>query len=194
MYYSKIIKRNKLIKLWILLGGQFIYTFRSNYKMLSSLYDQNCFLNINSLYFSIKSILPIFLNIYKFKSNCLFIATRYIYSKIVTTNKNNSIIKILLEKNSGIINNPSFYNFKSNKYQKIAYNSSILVFFYAKENNKLIIEGKKKNIPIIGLINSTNNSAYIDYPITVNTNYFYTIYFFSKLFFRYIYSLENETN
>ena len=71
---------------------------------------------------------------------------------------------------------------------KIALNNlpKIIFFFYLKENDSLVKEAKIKNIPIIALVSSKDNSCLIDYPIMIGYSYFYTIYFFSLFYFRFL--------
>jgi ribosomal protein S2 len=63
---------------------------------------------------------------------------------------------------------------------------ALIFFFNVSINDFLIIESKKKNIPSVALVNASNNQSFIDYPIFFNSFYFHTVYFFSRLVFKYI--------
>merc|ERR1711935_467698 len=65
-------------------------------------------------------------------------------------------------------------------------NVNICIFFY-NGNKKLILEVKKKNIPIIGLIPIKSNRLLIDYPIIINSLYFHSVFLFSKVLFKLIF-------
>jgi len=136
------------------------------------------------LYSSLQSIIPLLTNIYRSGGDCLFIATKYIYSKSLGQTPYKSLIKKLLSKDSGILGNPSFTSIQYFSRKNIVSNKKILIFFYLKGNNKLLVESKQKAIPTVGLVNLSQNSVLIDYPIMVNSKYFYNVYFFSKFFFR----------
>lgn len=70
-------------------------------------------------------------------------------------------------------------------------NPSVLVFFFFKEKDYLILEAKKKKIPTVGLIEQKINSSIVDYPIFLNSNYFYVNYFFSKFLFKLLFLGRN---
>jgi hypothetical protein len=53
-----------------------------------------------------------------------------------------------------------------------------------KKNDFVLKEAKVKGIPVIALISSKRNSKLIDYPLLVDSSYYYTLYFFSLFFFR----------
>jgi len=76
------------------------------------------------------------------------------------------------------------FKFFSN--EKLNKNPSIIFFFNISTNDFLLLEAKKKNIPSISLVNANNNSCLIDYPIFLNSFYFYNVYFFSRLVFKLI--------
>jgi hypothetical protein len=76
------------------------------------------------------------------------------------------------------------FNFFSN--EKLNKNPSMVFFFNLSTNDFLLLEAKKKNIPSIGLVNANNNSCLVDYPIFLNSFYFYNVYFFSRFFFKFI--------
>jgi len=61
-----------------------------------------------------------------------------------------------------------------------------MVFLNFQENDLLLLESKKKNLPSIGLVDDNFNSYLMDYPICLSPLYFYNVYFFSKFFFRYL--------
>ena len=63
---------------------------------------------------------------------------------------------------------------------------TILIFFYLKDKDFLLKEAKKKKIPVIGLVGPTSEAILVDYPIFINTNFFYVSYFFSKFLFKLI--------
>jgi len=124
------------------------------------------------------------MNIYHSGGDCLFIATKYIYSKSLDQTLYKSLIKTLLSKDSGVLSNPSFTSIQYFTKKNIVAKKKILIFFYVKGNNKLLIESKQRSIPTVGLVNLSQNSVLIDYPIIINSKYFYNVYFFSKFFFR----------
>jgi ribosomal protein S2 len=121
-------------------------------------------------------------SIIKTKNDFLFIGTRFLYSKVVSSNC--FLTHELVTRNPGIFSNFSITSFYT--INKIAINSlpKAIIFFYLKKNDFVLKEAKLKNIPIIALISSKRNSKLIDYPLIVDSSYYYTIYFFSLFFFR----------
>jgi len=178
MYYKKLLNRKKLLKFWIFLGGQFKDTFKVNYRYINHQYDKKCFLDFNLLCFYIKSISTLLVNLTKTKTVCLFVATKYIYSKQVAKKDYTQTVKKLFLKNSNILSNFYFQD------RNLHFKKMILVFLYIKKNDRLLFEAKQQHMPTIALTNLKQSSNLIDYPIVVNSSYFYNIYFFSRLFFR----------
>jgi len=134
----------------------------------------------------IKKILPLFFSVSKKNGNILFVASRFLYSKTIFKNVYNVYGKELIHSQPGVLSNFSVTSY--NSFQQIDFKQapSILIFFNYIRNNYLLKEGKNKNIPIVGLVSSKDNSSLIDYPVVTNSIYFYTIYFFSKLLFKSI--------
>ena len=143
-------------------------------------------MDFNKLIFSIKNILPLILNISRVKGQIIFIATKWLYSKILYQNFFLSLVKDFVYRNSGIFSNISYL--KEIVFNKLDFNKipTLLIFFYFKDKNYLLQEAKKKKIPIIGLVSSKTKSLLVDYPIFVNSDYFYVSYFFSKFLFKLI--------
>lgn len=189
MYYKKIISRKKLIKFWLFYSGDLKNTFKTNYQFLTVFYNKGSFLDFKNLSFSIKKLLPLFLDIVKNKEQFLFSSTSGLYSKSMTSNTYTSFVRDLNTPNKGGL----FTNFASISFQlftKFKFNPSILILFYFNDPDFLIFEAKKKKIPLIGLIQSKNNSKLLEYPIIMNGAFFFNIYFFSKLLFKLILSYK----
>lgn len=185
MHLKKIISRKKLIKFWLFYSGNLKKIFKTNYQYLTVFYNKSCFLNLKNLSFSIKKLLPLFLDIVKNKEQFLFSSTSGLYSKSMTSNKYSSFVRDLNFPNKG----GSFTNFASISFQlftKSKFNPSVLILFYFNDPNFLVFEAKKKKIPLIGLVQSKNNSKLLEYPIFINGAFFFNVYFFSKLFFKLI--------
>ena len=187
MYYNQLIKRGKLIKYWIFFGGEFKSSFKINYNYFSVIYLTNVYFNFNKLIFSIKNVLPFLLNISCVKGKIIFVATKWLYSKIIYHPFYLSLIKDLVYRNPGIFSNISYL--KDLFFNKLDFNTipTVLIFFYFKDKDYLLREAKKKKIPVIGLIGSKTKVTLIDYPIFINTDYFYVSYFFSKFLFKFIF-------
>lgn len=192
MYYNKLIKRNKLVKYWLFFGGKFKLNFQLNLNFFSVIYNFNLYSNLNKLLFSIKNVIPLFLNISYSKGTVIFIASKWLYSKIIYNKLYLSLIKELVYQQSGIFSN--FSRISEFCFQKLNFNKNpcILVFFFFKEKDYLILEAKKKKIPTVGLIGKKVNSIIVDYPIFVNSDHFYVNYFFSKFLFKLIFLGKND--
>lgn len=186
MYSKKLIKLKKLKKFWIFFSGNLKTTFKVNYLFINYLYNNGCFNDLKILVLLIKRLLPLFFNISKKKGNVLFVSSRCLYSKTIFKNNYNVYGKELIQSKPGVLSNFSITSYSS--FQKIDFKKtpSVLIFFNYIRNTYLLKEGKNKNIPIVGLICSKDNSNIIDYPIILNSVYFYTIYFFNKLLFKII--------
>jgi len=180
MYYKKLINRTKLVKFWIFSGIDNKYIIKTNYQFIYILYNKNCFLDFKSLLLHIKNILPFFLNLKKLNTTILFVSNNFIYSQSIYNFFFLPIIKKLMISNSGIFTNFSVTSIKSFKTLDFYFNPSLIINFYLNKN--LLLESKKKNIPLIGLLPMNVNTYLIDYPLPINSIFFYTIYFFSKFF------------
>lgn len=93
------------------------------------------------------------------------------------------------DRNVGVLTNFSFKGYKTINFLTLNKVPSIILFFHTAESNFLVLESKKNYIPSVGLVNSYNNTCLIDYPIFLNSFYFYNIYIFSRFFFKYIVQL-----
>lgn len=191
-YYKKLVQHKKLIKFFVFFGQNIKSIFKVNYEFLSILYNKKCFLNMNKLLSCIKKIFPLFLNISKKNSNLLFISTHFLYSQTIYNKYYFHIIKELLNKKLGVFTNFSIIGYDFFKKLNFKYNPCFLIFLELKQDISLLVESKKKNIPTIALVNIDLNSCLIDYPLCVNSSYFYTIYFFSKFLFKLILLNKHE--
>nr|QFP99057.1 ribosomal protein S2 [Rhizaria sp.] len=187
IYYKKLINRNILLKFWIFSGNELKNLFPINYKFVSYFYRKKVLLEMNTFISIFKKILPVLNSVINNKAKFLFVGSNYIYSQTVYNTKSNFIGQ-LIDWNVGIFTNFSWRGFQSFNYLKLNSNPSLIFFLFIPENNFLVLEAKKKKIPTIGLVASGFNSILMDYPIFLNSTYFYNIYIFSKFFFRYIIS------
>jgi len=117
-------------------------------------------------------------------SQILIISGIYIFSKNLTKLKNFSIFNEVKYQKLGLFCN--FYMSALHDFKKMSVNKNLTIsfFFNVDENRHLVEESKKKEIISIGLTSTKSNSLLVDYPITLNLNYFYSSYFFTKLFFK----------
>ena len=109
------------------------------------------------------------------------------YSKSIYNKEYLSIVKNLVTTKiiGGI-----FSNFKFFWSQNWIINPTVLIIFSFKEKSFIIKEAKRKNIPIISLIEQKTNTTLIDYPILLNSSYFHSVFFFSKFLFKFIFLLK----
>lgn len=186
MYSKKLIQSKKLKKFWVFFSGNLKTTFKINYLFINNLYNNGCFTDLKILVLFIKRLLPLFFNISKNEGNVLLVASRFLYSKIIFKNTYKVYGKELIQGQPGVLSNFSTTSYSH--FQKLDFKTppSVLIFFNFVQNNYLLKEGKNKNIPIVALISSKDNSNLIDYPLATNSVYFYTIYFFNKLLFKII--------
>ena len=157
--------------------------FPINYKFIFCFYKNKFFFDFNVCIANLKKIFPLFNSIFYTSGKFLFIGTSYVYSNSI--HKINSIAE-LNDKKVGILTNFSLCGYKNVNSISLSKIPAVIFFFHTIENYFLILESKKKNLPTIGLINSDTNSYLIDYPIFLNSFYFYNIYIFSRFFFKYI--------
>lgn len=144
MYYNKLIKRGKLIKYWTFFGGEFKSSFKFNYNFFSVIYGVNFYINFNKLIFSIKNILPVFLSASLSKGKILFVATKWLYSKIIHNKFYLSLTKELIYEKSGVFSNFSYLN--NEFFNKLDFNKnpSLLIFFSLQDKDLLVFEARKK--------------------------------------------------
>jgi len=111
------------------------------------------------------------------------VGTSYVYSHSIY--KTDSIGEIK-DRNVGVLTNFFLKGYKTINFLTLNKIPSIILFFHVAESNFLVLESKKNYIPTVGLVNNYNNTCLIDYPIFLNSFYFYNIYIFSRFFFKYI--------
>ena len=185
-YYKKIIYRKKLIRFWVFFGNNSKNIFRINFHSLNFLYEKSYFVDFRNLTLNLKNIIPIFINNVKKNGNFLFISTKFFYCQSIYKNYFFSVVKKLLEIKSGIFTNFSVSNFKFFEKLNFKLNPDFILFFSLKNNKFFLLESKKKNITVISILNPKCSSFLIEYPIFVNSVYFYIVYFFHKFFFKLI--------
>jgi ribosomal protein S2 len=187
-YYGRLIKKNNLKNFWCFSGNSFKNIFPINYKFIFCFYKKTIFFDLVFFISIVRKIAPILNSIINNKGEFLFVGTKSIYCQTVYRNKVDFIPK-LLESNVGIFTNFKLNGFKSFKNFRVFKNPSIILFYQILDSNFLLVEAKKKNIPVVGLLESNSKSHLIDYPIFLNSFYFYNIYIFSRFFFNYIIKL-----
>jgi len=129
----------------------------------------------------------LFLNLLKLNSNILFVLSNFFYCQTIYQNFYFSIIKKFQNNiKKGIFSNFSITNLKIIDFLDFYFNPSILIFFYLNENQLLLYESKKKKIPNISLLAKNQSLKMVDYPLYININHFYPIFFFSKFFFKLV--------
>jgi ribosomal protein S2 len=184
MYKTKILHRFILQKYWVLFFGGLKGTFSINYMFFNALYSEHCFYDMVSLVRSIQKSMPLLFSLKKTKVDLLFIGTRFLYSK--TTTSTLFLVSQLTNRNPGIFSNFSITSFYSMHNLALKKPPQIIFFLYLQGNDTLVREAKIKHIPVIALVNSNDNSTLIDYPLMVGSSYFYTVYFFSLFYLRFL--------
>lgn len=187
-YYSKLIKKTKLLNFWTFSGTELKSVFLINYKFIFCFYKKNLFFDYTNCVSVVKNILPILHSTINNKANVLFVGTKCFYAQIFLSLKSKNISQ-LIEGKIGTFTNFIIEGFKFFNGTKLKKNPSLIFFFNISINDFLIVESKKKSIPSIALVNVSNNSSLIDYPIFLNSFYFHNVYFFSRLVFKYILKL-----
>jgi ribosomal protein S2 len=185
-YYKKLMSRTKLLNFWVFSGNDIKTVFHNNYKLLNVVYNQKAILDFDSLILGIKKVLPIFKYLCGTLANILFVSSNSIYTQTVRTNNTSNLGKQLTEWKVGVLSNFSLQGFRLFKHLKLNVPPEAIVFLSFQDNDLLLLESKKKNLPTIGLIDDNFNSYLMDYPINLSPLYFYNVYFFSKFFFRYL--------
>lgn len=180
MYSNKLIQHYKLIKFWTFFGNNFKMIFKTNFKDLNSFYNLNCFLEFKYFFLNFKKIIPLLINLSKINNNLLFIFNKSLYSQTFLS-KSYSNIKNINNQKLGLFTNFSTISCNNLVCLDIKKIPCFLISFFLNTNNMLLLEGKKKKIPSIGLITPTLNSHLVDYPIFFNSYTFYSIFFFNKI-------------
>lgn len=187
-YYTLLFSRKKFINLYSFSNDALKKVFPSNYKFIFCFYKCNIFINFNKLIFTVKKLIPLFFTVVANRGKCLFIGNKHLYFQtICQINTNNDLklnnLRIGTFSNFFLINDSLFKNLISQK--KI----SIIFFLNCVENKLFLIEAKKKNIPIIGLVTKNIDNYLVDFPMMLNSYYFYNLYIFNQFFFKLILKL-----
>ena len=100
------------------------------------------------------------------------------HKKNCNLGKEVALIRVGLFSNFGVSASRNFINLNFKKSPAIA------IFLNVYQNDNCIREAKLRNIPVVGLTTSFDNSKLVDYILPCYSRYFYTIYFFNKLLFK----------
>ena len=187
-YYYKLIGKHKLINFWSFSGNEVKTICEVNYKFIFCFYKKIALFDFSLFISTTKKFFPIFYSISKNNGKFLFVGTKYIFSQSIYKERSRFINK-LKNLDAGIFTNFSSEYFKFFKTLGLKKNFSLVIFFKVIKDNFLLLESKKQKIPVIGLISGDLNSCLIDYPIFLNSFYFYNIYIFSRFLFKYILKL-----
>ena len=163
--------------------GNIKSSFKINYLFLNSLYSKNCFTETYILISSIKRVFPFLISSIKKKDSILVMGSDFLYSK--TLYRPNSTIHNLINRNPGIFSNFSIVSLYTIEKLALKRLPTIILCIYLETNLLLLQEAKNKNIPIIGMFSSNENSQLIDFPIMVDALAFHSTFFFSTFFFRF---------
>lgn len=176
----------KLIKFWVFSGNDIKNVFLINYKFIISFYSTKSIIHFEKLVLGIKKVLPLFNSLMNNLSNILLVGSNSIYSQTIYLEKAYHITTKLLSTKVGTLTNFSLSGFCLYKYLELNYKPISIIFFAGQNNIFLLRESKNKKIPTVGVIVDNLNSSLIDYPIYLNSLYFYNIYIITKFFFRYL--------
>jgi hypothetical protein len=176
MLFFKLIKYNKVFKVWSLVSGCIKKIYQVNFFFLVSIYSKQCFFEFKLLYLSVKKYALLLLQCILNKK--VFIGGRVTYSCGQKQFGKLSYKKCLIGATAGMLSN--FYgNITLGRVRSSL--PDIYVFLHFKKTHTLLQELKRTKNIVIGLVNANENSVLIDYPIVSNTEYFYSSYFFCRL-------------
>jgi ribosomal protein S2 len=183
-YKVKLLHRIKIINFWSFSGNDLKKKFPKNNKYIFYFYKNKNLFDFNVFISNIKKIFPLLNNIFFHKGKFLFSGSARAYCHNVNKNNIVSDVKYL---NTGILTNFCLKGYKKFNLLNLKKIPSI-VFLLHTEKNSLLLESKTRCIPTVGLVNNSNITL-IEYPIFLNSYYFYNIYIFSRFFFKYIIQL-----
>ena len=130
-----------------------------------------------------KYVFPLVVYGQRLQKSIIFIGTHYIFAKTLLNHMTRH--ETLTGEHPGIFSNITSLNRGS--IRKIP---ALAIFFSMDKNRLLLIDIKKKNIPVISFLKHNDSSVLIDYPIFVNNNFFYTVYFFSQYIYKLFYFID----
>ena len=130
-----------------------------------------------------KYVFPLLVYCQRLQKSIIFIGTDYIFVKTLLNHM--TCHETLIVGHSGIFSNITSLN--TGNIRKIP---ALAIFFSMDKNRLLLIDIKKKNIPVISFLKHNDSSVLIDYPIFVNNNFFYTVYFFSQYIYKLFYFID----
>lgn len=187
-YYNKLVNRKKLNFFWTFSNNGLKNIFQINYRFIFCFIKKNVFFDFSIFISIVKKVFPTLNSIVDNKGKFVFIGTNSMYLQSVRSFRGNQVGR-LVEPLVGAFTNFRLRGF--NLFDKLKLNKLpvILFFFNASKTDYFILEAKNRNIPIIALVDCSVNSVLIDYPIILNSSYFYNVYILSRFFFRYIIKL-----
>ena len=187
-YYNKILVKKKLINFWTFSGANFKNIFLLNYKFIFCFYKKVAFFNSIQFLLIIKKILPVLNCVVATNHKILFIGSNSLYCQSIYSKNINFIGKLKMSI-IGVFTNFTAEGFKFFDNFKFRKKPSLIMVMSSFNGNYIFLDAKKKNIPIIAFIDSDVNSSLVDYPISINSSYFYNVYIFSRFFFKYVLKL-----
>jgi hypothetical protein len=141
-YYSKLVKKTKLLNFLTFYGIKVKSIFLHNYKFILCFYKNKIFFEYNNSISVIKNIFPIINSIAHTQTNILFVGTKTFSAQFFFLKKSKIISKLEEVKVSSFTNFViEGFKFFNKKFKK---NSSIIIFLNVPINDFLILESKKK--------------------------------------------------
>ena len=183
LLYKKLVKRKKLVRFWLFFMGGVKKIFKMNFIYLDVIYGDNGIGSFSYINRAFKKVLSFFLSVQNRNSNYLFISSQ-LFIKSININDYVVVTKKIVGIWPGIFSN--FFITNSYVFNKLDFkvNPTVIVSNDYRSHTCLVEETRLKKIPIIALVSSKINTSFIEYPIVVNSIHFFTMYFFTRIFFK----------
>jgi len=176
MLFRKLVRYNKIFKVWSLVGGCIKKVYKVNFFFLIGVYSKQCFFEFKYLYLTVKRYA--FLLLQWASNRKLFIGGSVAYSYAQKQYNPVNYSKCLVGAEVGMLSN--FYgNINIGRVRKSL--PDVFIFLQLKKKLPLLCELKRTKNIVVGLVNVKENGCLVDYPIVANTEYFYSSYFFCRL-------------
>jgi len=114
--------------------------------------------------------------------NYVILGSRNIYAKSVF--KSNALVNFYKRgKYSGFLSNFCMVLKEYCVYSNflLEFRPDILISLALQKNISFLAESKQNRVPIVGVCNFKKSVLLFDYPLVVNTKFFYSVYYFSKI-------------
>jgi hypothetical protein len=182
VFYKVFLKKKKLKKHSVFFCGGSNYLSKIFYADSSWCCLTASFTELLCLRQSLHRLLPFLIALLQKNDSILFIGAQFAYARGL--DKVRFLAHILGSRKPGIFSNFCLTKMFTVENVSLRFMPKIAFFFSLNEISLVMLrEAKTKNIPAIALVGASDSTCLIDYPVLLDSKYFYNTFFFISFLF-----------